>query len=226
MAKKSVLSITKPLDQIRLGDGIFMTEQSKTTLLFTDLENGNLIILEGEGFKVKAGKVTAGTVEDMFIMNAQGKLVLEFTGMDVLAKPLPQELPTAFVNALLESGLSKSNIINGSKLSDELQGYAGKDIIKGNRGDDILDGMTGRDQLFGGAGEDFFRFAEGYGKDSIMDFDADGSDGRQDLIIADYAAVLSEKTVKGNTVLDFGDGDVLTIMGVRAKDIDATDFVT
>jgi len=66
----------------------------------------------------------------------------------------------------------------------------------------------------------------GYGKDVITDFDADGGEGHQDFIDADYGDVLSvHKVGKHDTLIDFGDGDTLTLRDIRPGHIDATDFI-
>lgn len=225
MAKKSVITLSVPLEQIGLSGSILMSDQSSKQVIFTDFEDGGTVILDGEGFKVKSGKITAGTVEDVTVINAQGKEVLELNGIHLDVKPIPQQVPASLIGAVIELPFMQSNIIIGSKKSDDISGAAGADIIKAGRGDDFVDGGIGKDALWGNGGSDVFTFAEGYGKDRIMDFDADGGDGSQDLLSATFADIISKTTVNGNAVLDFDNGDILTIIGVKAKDIDATDFV-
>ncbi|MEZ5842691.1 MAG: calcium-binding protein [Hyphomicrobiaceae bacterium] len=56
-----------------------------------------------------------------------------------------------------------------------LDGRAGNDTIIGGTASDLLFGGTGNDTITGGAGGDFFYFANGFGTDTITDFE-DGSD--------------------------------------------------
>lgn len=225
MAKKSVLELFVPFDQLALSEGILMTDKSATKLIYTDFDSGSEVIVEGEGFKVKSGKVIAGVVEDLTILNSQGKVAMEFSGLEISAKSMPQPVPIALLSGVLNLGLTQSNIIIGSKKDDVIEAHAGKDEIRGGKGDDFLDGGQGKDVLIGGSGEDQFHFTVGSGKDTIMDFDADGSDGHQDLLDADPVAIISKTTVNGNAVLDFGNGDTLTLIGVKASEIDGSDFV-
>lgn len=224
MAKRSVLELSVPLDDIELSGALYMTDQSNNRIIFTDFQYGGSFMLEGHGFDVKSGKITAGTVEDLIIFDPQGKQVLEFQGIDLSVKPIPQNTPLVLVSALLELGLLQSNIMTGSSKDDDMNGQNGADVMKGAGGADELDGGLGKDVLWGNGGFDTFDFGTGYGKDKIMDFDADPDGGGQDLISAVFLNIVSKSGDHGNTVLDFGNGDVLTLVGVKAQDIDATDF--
>lgn len=223
LAKKSVIKLNGASEGLQFGGTVLMTEQSKHEVVYTSFGTGGQIILDGEGLKVKTGQITAGTVTGLTITDPDGKEVMELSGLHIKATSLDQSSVGAIFGQIVLSTVIKSNIIIGSKASDTLEGQAGNDVIKGRGGDDEIAGGTGKDVLFGGGGADQFGFAVGDGKDKIMDFDADGSDGSQDLIYASMALV-DKKTVHGNAVLDFGNGDTLTLIGVRANEIDATDF--
>ncbi|MEZ5842231.1 MAG: hypothetical protein R3D27_00675 [Hyphomicrobiaceae bacterium] len=56
-----------------------------------------------------------------------------------------------------------------------LDGRAGDDTIIGGSGNDLLYGGAGNDTITGGAGSDYFYFANGFGTDTITDFE-DGND--------------------------------------------------
>jgi Ca2+-binding RTX toxin-like protein len=106
----------------------------------------------------------------------------------------------------------------GDAGDDWIDGGAGDDLILGGAGADTLAGGAGRDTLTGGAGADVFVFRRGSGADTITDFANDldtllldsglwgGADLGFDAILAAYAT-----TTRAGTVLDFGEGDVLTI---------------
>ena len=105
----------------------------------------------------------------------------------------------------------------GNRHNDTLNGGAGNDKLSGGGDNDRLNGGTGNDTLKGGDGNDFFIFERGGDNDIVEDFGL-GSDRLQldtDLlgtattrsqIIDRFADVLG-----GNTVLDFGSGDRITL---------------
>jgi Ca2+-binding RTX toxin-like protein len=100
----------------------------------------------------------------------------------------------------------------------------GNDISLGRGGVDTLSGGVGNDRMTGGIGEDKFVFEPGFGRDVITDFDANPLDG-QDHIDATFPGADAVTQVGKHTVIDFGDGDRLTLLNVTASDIDATDFI-
>ncbi|WP_077001424.1 calcium-binding protein [Variovorax sp. KK3] len=53
-------------------------------------------------------------------------------------------------------------------------GTAGNDRLNGSRENDTLEGGTGDDRLSGGAGSDTYRFARGFGNDTINNYDSVG----------------------------------------------------
>ena len=91
-------------------------------------------------------------------------------------------------------GNSGANQLFGGGGNDNINGGDGIDLIDGGTGDDTLSGGTGNDAdvIIGGAGNDtidvdngndVIRYtASGFGNDTILDFDAAGGAGAQDLI--------------------------------------------
>ena len=65
-----------------------------------------------------------------------------------------------------------ADILNGGGRNDVLNGGNGLDTLNGGAGADWLDGGTGNDSLDGGIGPDTFVFADGFGNDTITDFNA------------------------------------------------------
>ncbi len=57
--------------------------------------------------------------------------------------------------------------ITGSKLSENINGGTGDDVLKGTAGKNIIDGKAGNDSLYSGTDADTFKFAKGYGVDTI-----------------------------------------------------------
>ena len=128
----------------------------------------------------------------------------------------------------------------GTSGSDALVGGAGDDVMLGGRGDDTLAGDGGADRLTGGRGDDvltgggdddLFVFADGDGADVINDFVAGaGSDDVVNLFgvsgIAEFADVIAAASQVGSdTLIDFGGGDSIKILGVNVGALDADDFL-
>jgi glucose/arabinose dehydrogenase len=122
------------------------------------------------------------------------------------------------------------NVVSGDQ-NDTLRGFAGDDMIFGGSGNDFIDGGTGNDTLIGGPGSDRFVFAPGSGADVITDFAAGPGNGdRIDLTgfanIHTFSEILGHANqVGGNTVLDFGNGDTLTLLNVNKANLNIDDFV-
>jgi glucose/arabinose dehydrogenase len=122
------------------------------------------------------------------------------------------------------------NVVSGDQ-NDTLRGFAGDDMIFGGSGNDFIDGGTGNDTLIGGSGNDRFVFAAGSGADIINDFAAGpGIGDRIDLAgfanIHTFSEILGHANqVGGNTVLDFGNGDTLTLLNVNKANLNIDDFV-
>ncbi len=118
------------------------------------------------------------------------------------------------------------DILWGMDGNDTLFGGAGNDYLHGGPGDDVLHGGPGDDTMVGGSGADVFIFMAGDETALIMDFtftDNDRLELDQDLwggglsaaqVLDSFASVQG-----GQTILDFGGGDIVTLAGV-------TDLVT
>jgi hypothetical protein len=118
----------------------------------------------------------------------------------------------------------------GDNGNDELHGGAGNDEMDGDRGNDIVIGEAGNDRLAGGDGDDIFVFGPGSGRDVVEDFDL-GSDlidvRGYGFASADEVLALVE-TAGRNTaviVLDDSAGDMVTLLGIRANQLHAEDFL-
>lgn len=137
-------------------------------------------------------------------------------------------------NDILDGGKGNDRLTGGWG-NDHLIGGDGNDVLNGQLGDDILDGGAGRDRLSGGWGNDVFIFAEGYGADQIDDFKTSnswwGHRSSHDLIRLDIDGVESFADLRaladqrgGAVHIDFGDGDVLILRGLRLDDLSDSDF--
>jgi subtilisin family serine protease len=118
-----------------------------------------------------------------------------------------------------------ADVAYGDDGDDVVGGGGGHDTLWGGGGDDKLIGNTGNDRLAGGTGADTFVFKANFSKDKIMDFE-DNVDtlklddvlwggGKTAAQVVDQYATVSG----GNTIFDFGNGDVITIIGITDKSI-------
>lgn len=135
-----------------------------------------------------------------------------------------------------------NDTLNGGGFTDHLYGDAGTyapsapGSITG--GTDTLNGGAGNDQLWGGPNNDAFVFTAGSGNDVINDFNqgnnAVGSTAPEldvinlhDYGFADWAAVSSliSDDSSGNAVIHLTANDSITLSGVHAASLEATDFI-
>jgi Ca2+-binding RTX toxin-like protein len=119
--------------------------------------------------------------------------------------------------------LQGNDRVIGSNDSDNMAGLDGDDFMFGRGGNDILDGSFGKNTLTGGKGADIFSCAATDG-DTIMDFDARGGMGKQDLIDINGLDFDLAKSGK-NTLVTFVGGEIL-LVGIKPNEIDSTDFTT
>jgi Ca2+-binding RTX toxin-like protein len=135
-------------------------------------------------------------------------------------------------NDTLEGG-NRDDTLKGQNDNDLLDGGNGNDELFGGGGDDTLDGGNGDDTLNGNAGNDIFIFEIGDDADVINGFKAGaGTDDVIDLsamgvAFDTFAEVQAAATDDGfgNTVIDFGGGDTITLTGVATADLHQDDFV-
>jgi Ca2+-binding RTX toxin-like protein len=152
---------------------------------------------------------------------------------------------TATEGETFGSGNEKDNILIGNAADDLLFAAGGADIIDSGAGNDTLDGGTendalngragndsligglGNDNLTGGSGADVFYFVKGDQKDYINDFSHEDHIAFYRGSSADtFAEVMSyAKDVGANTLIDFKDGDTITIKGMHVADFVASDFL-
>lgn len=85
----------------------------------------------------------------------------------------------------VQSAIDGSNFYTGGATADAMLGLAGNDILDGAAGNDTLNGGTdddvligglGNDSLIGGTGDDIYAFDAGWGVDTVVENNAEGSD--------------------------------------------------
>ncbi|HYF43324.1 MAG TPA: putative Ig domain-containing protein, partial [Ramlibacter sp.] len=126
------------------------------------------------------------------------------------------------------TGNVSANGLFGGEGNDQLFGLGGTDLLFGGTGNDVLDGGAGNDGLTGGAGNDIFRFQAGFARDVVADFSR-GSDKIQidSALFASFAALQSgtANNARGNAVISHDAGNTIELVGVRAEQLVAGDFV-
>lgn len=129
-------------------------------------------------------------------------------------------------------GGAGNDVLRGGGGRDQLFGGDGNDKLIGGGGHDILAGGDGVDILRGGGGRDTFMFSVGDDQDTIQDFDntrdtieLDASFFNldpNDVTFSDVSNIASQ--VGSDTVLDFGNGDTLTLENVQVSTLAFDDF--
>ncbi len=125
-------------------------------------------------------------------------------------------------------GTVLGDVIHGNSGNDGLNGMAGDDVLFGDAGNDFLNGSSGSDTLSGGSGADTYYFSFGYGRDTVADFVHSDGD-KIDFTAFDYVHNLYQvysrsMQVGGNTFIDLGGGDTLTLSNFTRTNLVASDF--
>lgn len=126
-------------------------------------------------------------------------------------------------------GGSGHDHLRGDAGNDRIAGDSGADRIVGGSGRDVLTGGTGNDRLFGGSGVDTFVFRKGDDKDLIVDYNPDHdrlfiAKGLLDRDMDDFAQDHMRQT-KSGVVIDFGDGDQITLLGKKLTVAEVVDDI-
>ncbi|MEL7344631.1 MAG: M10 family metallopeptidase C-terminal domain-containing protein [Pseudomonadota bacterium] len=130
----------------------------------------------------------------------------------------------------LEGGADEDRLWGGQG-NDTLNGGTGDDTLSGDAGFDIINGGAGNDSLRGAFNADTFVFEDGFGTDTIVDFEATNDFERIDFslvsTILDLADLFSNHivTVGLNVLIDAGGGNTVTLNNVSLSDLDSFDFI-
>ena len=157
-------------------------------------------------------------------VTAEGEVTLSSGDMrSYVAVHLQGTLPVEGLAALTE------DLALISSAANTLGGTAGDDVLSGFAGNETLLGGAGNDILTGGEGNDLFVFRPGDGADVIADFAAGGgSDDIIDLLTFDAAtaslAIAHATQLGSDTLIDFGEGQTLTLANVSVADLHENDF--
>ncbi|MEL7127931.1 MAG: calcium-binding protein [Pseudomonadota bacterium] len=130
------------------------------------------------------------------------------------------------------NGAAGADNLQGSIYDDNLFGEDGADVLTGSNGDDQLTGDAGNDTLTGGTGSDSFIFADGYGQDTINDFDPSKVGEVLDLrgvsSIASFADLIANHASEVGTsvVIDEGGGNTITLLNTSLSDLTENNVLT
>jgi serralysin len=109
---------------------------------------------------------------------------------------------------------------------EDIRGTKFNDVFKGSSKNEFFSGQDGNDTYTGGKGKDEFEFSRGGGKDKITDFgDGDDTVSLYGMELPDFRALKGLMEQSGNNVvIDFGGGDILTLLNTKKGDFNAADF--
>ncbi|MCP4780279.1 MAG: cold shock domain-containing protein [Hyphomicrobium sp.] len=114
----------------------------------------------------------------------------------------------------------------GAAVNLRLHGGAGVDKLYGGDDNDQLWGQNGNDKLDGGNGDGTFVFDANFGNDVINDFEV-GIDAIQlnGVGVLNFDELLALAKQEGDdTVIDFGDGNSITLKNVSYDDLKVDNF--
>ena len=169
-----------------------------------------------------ADMIRGGKGDDRMSGGAQADVILGGIGDD-----------TAFGDGGADRlfGGNGGDTLNGGNDDDTLAGEEGADRLNGEAGRDRLVGGADDDLLIGGSEADLFVFQDGFGADTITDFDALDTGEKIDLsavtAITGLADLLADHAVQISTrvLIDDGAGNTIRLNGVSLGDLDGSDFI-
>ncbi len=197
----------------REGDDTLLGGLGGDTL---DGGDGNDVLNGGSGDDRLLGqngddRLVGAVGDDMLIDYSGDNVMLGDEGADILFDGIG--------NSSLFGG-DGNDQMKGAGGDDQLYGGAGNDFLNGGAGNDILRGDQGDDFILGGAGADNFVFQANTGADIVADI----SLAEDHLLLSigltkgvtDPAEIVNQfaSIVGGKTILDFGDGDSIVLVGV------------
>lgn len=204
-----------------------MDESGADKAVYFDTDGGERIILKGQGFAYLDGDLLKGSVDTIIFKDENGNVTSRVSGADFKAKQLDNLLSEGTnLSQFLEKVYGGKDRFTGSDNDDLAWAGKGDDRVNGLGGNDSINGELGDDKMTGGSGSDhfFFLFDGEGGKDVITDFDANGGGQSQDYIAAQFDDVLSIKQNGDDVVINFGDGNTLTLLDTDKSDIGESDF--
>ena len=127
-------------------------------------------------------------------------------------------------NDMLIGGDGHDTLFGGDG-HDTMIGGTSDTLFVGGRGGDLMISGAGNDTMLGGAGHDTFVFGSGGGRDVVMDFQHGDvlqiQRNINGLHVTQASDLLSHMSSDGhgNTVIDLGHGDSVTLVGVKPEEL-------
>lgn len=126
------------------------------------------------------------------------------------------------------TGSAFGDALTAGNAGHTLNGLGGNDFLIGGKKSDVLIGGSDNDAMAGGLGNDTFRFAMGFGKDTITDFAAGAALGDVidfDGVFADFAAVMAAvQQVGADVLITFDTNNTIKLLNVTVAQLNANDF--
>lgn len=129
-------------------------------------------------------------------------------------------------------GYSRRWIAEDAEIENATSGW-GNDVLLGNdldnrldsgQGNDHLRGYGGDDELYGGEGNDTFYFAEGFGNDTVFDYNKGDIFSFDKDLFANTDDILANTEYRnGNAIITDGNGNSVTIRNVAPNSLTADD---
>ena len=136
----------------------------------------------------------------------------------------------AVADGLTINGTNVSDFLDGGPGSDALNGFDGDDHLFGYAGNDRLDGGAGNDSLDGGGGSDTYVFGKGSGQDTIHNFDYNYVPGVPKTDVIEFSAGVAVSDVRATRdrsnhlyLTITSTGDRLMVWGYFSKDFVSSD---
>ena len=228
------------------GDtGIDLVEASVSYVLTENVENltltgtaningtGNWLdntVIGNAGANVLSGgggidSLYGGLGNDTYMADSTAASALENAneGIDTVFSSVKYMLGANIENLTLTGTLDRNG--NGNGLDNLVTGNSGNNILRGLDGNDTLDGGVGSDSLYGGLGADVFLFGSSSGSDTVRDFSAAQNDlfnvnaYTHGTAFGDGTTITSDGL--GNTVINLGGGNIVTVTGAGVSDVTA-----
>ena len=140
---------------------------------------GNDLLYGGDGNDVLNGgtgndTMRGGLGNDTYVIDSLGDVVLENPneGIDTIESSISiaSALNANIENLRLTGNGNLTGI--GNSANNLITGNQGANYLVGNAGNDTLSGEGGNDTLEGGTGNDVYRFARGWGADTVQNYES------------------------------------------------------
>ncbi|WP_371396598.1 matrixin family metalloprotease [Fretibacter rubidus] len=203
--------------------------------------DGNDRILGGDGKDFVYGEdgdddVIGGAGNDLVFGGAGNDTVVGGTGGDQLFGGEGNDILSGEEERDVLNGNEGDDRAFGGDGNDDVYGGDGNDIVSGDAGDDLIDGGAGNDLIVGGTGTNTIITGSGIDTlitdtsgmtDTVTDFDvaSDIIRVRNDAAFDSFAEMQSIIAQSGaNTVITFTSGATITLEGVTASSLTASNF--